>query len=201
MQDNRDLADILGVPEYFDIGELTEELNGYKPEKKHEDESDFDLGDVTEMLDDIGRGPKVGDTRRDGTVFAGKTADGKSEIYVMPQDLSRPILVDEAEAVAKRLNRSDDYNHGHRDWKVPDIDTLKVINHNLNYQFNVAAEGGYDSREPHVYMSAVDKADPSKVSAIDSRGMSYEFNKAQKVDKNKTPLYCRFVRVVPVGNY
>ena len=70
---------------------------------------------------------KPGEVMKDGTVFAGLTADGK-QIFAMPGDLDVTMTFNKAAKRVKELNAQNAY--GHNDWVIPEKSTLHTVLNN-----------------------------------------------------------------------
>lgn len=67
----------------------------------------------------------VGQKMADGSVFAGMTADGTSQIYAMPEDLDVTMTFNDAAKAVKKLNRQKYL--GHNDWQIGSIGVIRVL--------------------------------------------------------------------------
>jgi len=136
---------------------------------------------------------EIGTVMKDGTIFAGLTADGKQQIYAMPKDLNRTVTFNDAEKAVEELNA--DKVLGHDDWQIPDLDSLHVLRKNQNEgklkdTFKTVASRGVDS--PDWYWSSMqDHDDPSVAdTARFSDGLENWHG------KNTSRVSCRPVRLV-----
>ena len=137
----------------------------------------------------------------DGSIFAGFTADGKQQIYAMPQDiktrfLKRPAMTfNDAAKNVKKLNANKSL--GHDDWQIPSLENLRVLQRNQNKghlkgTFKTVARSG--SAYPCWYWSSTeDRSYPSNV-----HGVRFLEGYEKWFHKDNDRLSCRPVRLEPV---
>lgn len=73
---------------------------------------------------------EVGFKMADGSVFAGRTADGKQRIYAMPNDLDVCMTFNDAAKAVTTLNN--DKALGHDDWQIPSKKNLLSLQKKQN---------------------------------------------------------------------
>jgi hypothetical protein len=136
---------------------------------------------------------EIGQKMADGSVFAGMTADGKSEIYAMPEDLDLTMNFNEAARAVQKLNNQKALRHD--DWQIPTLENLYVLYKNQNEgalkgTFKTVARSGSDY--PDWYWS-------STVFRLDSSFMNnvcFSDGYEGCYLKNGKLLSCRPVRLV-----
>lgn len=74
------------------------------------------------MTHDANQYPKIGDKMPDGTVYAGLSPYTGKILFTAVEDASLKMTWDEAVTYTTKLNA-----HGHKDWRLPDLDELKVV--------------------------------------------------------------------------
>ena len=146
--------------------------------------------------------PELGQQTADG-VYAGLTADGKQQIYAMPEDLKTRFLMvlkrrltltfNDAAACVEGLNAKKAF--GHDDWQIPSLAVLQVLQvyqneGKLKGTFKTASSSGSDF--PDWYWSSTeDRGDSSFVHDVRfSDGFEHWF------PKDSTRLSCRPVRLI-----
>ncbi len=92
--------------------------------------------------------PEVGDQMQDGSVYAGLTADGKRQIFAMPEDFDVKLTFNEAAKRVAELNA--DHVLGHDDWQIPTLKSLSALQKNqnegkFNDTFSTKGEGYWSS--------------------------------------------------------
>jgi hypothetical protein len=117
-----------------DFGDVTVKVNGVRVEV-HTDGSVLAYTNnavkVLPIANDDGKSaapaePTIGDKMPDGTVYAGISPDTKMPMYATFADAPLTMSFNQATTVyAPELDA-----HGHRDWRVPTIDELKVLFNN-----------------------------------------------------------------------
>jgi hypothetical protein len=129
----------------------------------------------------------------DGSVFAGMTADGKQQIYAMPDDLDVTMTFNDAAKAVKKLNSQKAL--GHDDWQIPGKENLLILQKNQNEgtlkgTFKTAAASGSDY--PDWYWSSTEhRDDPSGVWAV-----RFSDGYGGWDPKDNLRLSCRPVRLV-----
>src|ERR1035437_7553017 len=106
--------------------------------------------------------PELGQKMKDGSVYAGLTADGKQQIYAMPTDLDVTMTFNDAAKAVKKLNSQKSL--GHDDWQIPALENVRVLQKNQNESalkgtFKTAASSGSDC--PVWYWSSTENRDGS----------------------------------------
>ncbi|MDE2337164.1 MAG: DUF1566 domain-containing protein [Alphaproteobacteria bacterium] len=107
-----------------------------------------------------GKSLELGAKMADGSVYAGLTADGKSRIFAMPEDLDVTMTFNNAAKAVKKLNSQKAL--GHDDWQIPLLENLRVLQKNQNEgalkgTFKTASSRG--SGYPHWYWSSTEFRD------------------------------------------
>lgn len=141
----------------------------------------------------------AGQKMADGSIFAGMTADGKSQIYAMPEDLDVTMTFNNAAKAVKQLNNQKAL--GHDDWQIPSLENVHVLYNNRNEgalkgTFNTSGSAssnkGRSAVFPDWYWSSTeDRVNPSDVWVVrvsDGDGGWYP--------KDGPRLSCRPVRLV-----
>ncbi|MFA5911064.1 MAG: DUF1566 domain-containing protein [Vicinamibacterales bacterium] len=136
----------------------------------------------------------AGQKMADGSVFAGMTADGKQQIYAMPNDLDVCMTFNDAAKAVKKLNNNKSL--GHDDWHIPNKENLLVLQKNQNEgalkgTFNTSNKGS-GSGFPYWYWSSTeDGANPSGV-----WGVRFPDGDEGRDGKDNGRLSCRPVRLL-----
>ena len=73
---------------------------------------------------------ELGAKMTDDSVYAGLTADRKSQIFAMPEDLDVTMKFNNAAKAVKTLNSQKAL--GHDDWQIPSLENLRVLQKNQN---------------------------------------------------------------------
>jgi len=81
------------------------------------------------------KGPRIGDTMSDGTIYAGISPETGKPIYTTPADAPDFITFDMEQAYVAGLR-----THGRTDWRMPSKGELQVLFKNR------AAIGGFNTR-------------------------------------------------------
>ena len=136
-----------------------------------------------------------GQTMADGTVYAGLSADGKSRMFAMPEDLCMSETFNEAVKTVSIVNRQKEY--GHDDWQIPSLENLRVLQKNQNEgvlkgSFKTAASSGSDC--PDWYWSSTD----GPHGADSARVVRFADGDENWYPKDFNRLSCRPVRLVPI---
>jgi len=143
---------------------------------------------------------KVGDVMKDGSIFAGLTANGKQQIYAMPTDLSVTLTFNGAVKSVKKLNA--DKALGHDDWQIPSLEDLRVLQKNQNEgdlkdTFNTSGNKGSGTGYPGLYLSSTeDRGSSSYVPYV--QGVRFSDGLESLNYKDRSRLSCRPVRLVEV---
>jgi hypothetical protein len=135
---------------------------------------------------------ELGAKMADGTVYAGLTPGGTSQIFAMPVDLPVLMTFNDAAKAVQELNGQKAF--GHDDWQIPSLEGLRVLYkiHNegaLKGTFNTVVSG---SDGPGWYWSSTEYRDnPSYVWGV-------RFSEGSEVWhlKDTFRLSCRPVRLV-----
>jgi len=138
---------------------------------------------------------EIGARMADGSIFAGLTADGKQQIYAMPNDLIVCVTFNDAAKVVRKLNEKNTL--GHDDWQIPSSDSLHILYKNQNEgalkgTFNTSADLGSGFVFPQCYWSSTKCPDnPSFVEDVRFSGGGGAWDR-----KDDVRLSCRPVRLV-----
>ena len=138
-----------------------------------------------------------GQKMADGSVFAGMTADGKQQIYAMPEDLDVTMTFNDAAKAVKKLNSQKAL--GHDDWQIASLENTRVLYKNQNEgalkdTFNTSGNKGSGSSCPVWYWSSTeDRGNSSFVPVVRFSGGDELW-----VHKDYGRLSCRPVRLVAV---
>jgi len=138
----------------------------------------------------------AGQKMADGSVFAGLTADGKSQIYAMPDDLDVTMTFNDAAKAVKKLNNNKAL--GHDDWQIPAIENVRILQKNQNEgslkgTFKTASSSG--SGYPGWYWSSTEY----RVVSSYVHGVRFSDGYELWYLKDYGRLSCRPVRLVPVA--
>jgi len=139
--------------------------------------------------------PDLGDKMADGTIYAGLTADGKQQIYAMPQDLDVCMTFNDAASAVKKLNK--DKALGYNDWEIPSLENLRILQKNkdqgsLKGAFNLTHDQGSGKGSPGWYWSSTKGRDDSSFVLFVRFSDGYE----DWGHKGASRLSCRPVRLV-----
>jgi hypothetical protein len=139
---------------------------------------------------------EIGETVDDGSIYAGLTADGKSQVFTLTLDLDVAMTFNDVAKAVRRMNSQ--RVHGHDDWQIPSKDALEVLQKNQNERalkgtFETAASSGSDY--PGWYWSSTEDRDhPSVVWVVRFSGGLGDWD-----PKDFVRLSCRPVRLVGVS--
>jgi len=138
----------------------------------------------------------LGQQTADG-VYAGPTADGKQQIYAMPEDLDVTMTFNDAAKAVKKLNSQKVL--GHDDWQIGNLEVTRILQKNQNEgalkgTFKTAASSG--SGFPDWYWSSTEDRDgPSYV-----HGVRFSDGDEDWGHKDIIRLSCRPVRLVATSS-
>ena len=106
---------------------------------------------------------ELGTAMADGSVYAGKAADGRL-ILAMPNDLDVAMTFNDAAKAVKTINKNKSL--GHDDWEIPSLENLRILQKNkdegaLKGSFNLTGSTGGVSDYPDYYWSSTEGRDCS----------------------------------------
>jgi hypothetical protein len=140
---------------------------------------------------------EIGARLADGSIYAGLTVDGKSQIFAMPTDLNVTMTFNDAAKAVQELNNQKAL--GHDDWQIPSLENLRVLDKHQNEgalkgTFKTATSSG--SGYPVWYWSSTEDRDhPSVV-----WGVRFSVGTADWDPKDHYRLSCRPVRLVEASS-
>ncbi len=141
--------------------------------------------------------PEIGDQMQDGSVYAGLTADGKRQIFAMPEDFDMTLTFNEAAKQVAKLNAGQALTHD--DWEIPKLEYLQALRDNQNKgkfkdSFKVAAANRHNLLD--CYWSSGTYGDPL------TPVINFSGDEPGLVDKDSLDVNCncRLVRLVPVAS-
>lgn len=139
---------------------------------------------------------EIGTRMADGSIYAGLTNDGRSQIFALPTDLHATKFFNEAAKAVQRLNNLK--CHGHDDWQIPSLDVLAVLQTNVNEgnlkgTFNTTLSSRSDRVVDWYWSSTKRCADQTLVWVV-----RFPDGDVDSCRKNDARLSCRPVRLVSV---
>ena len=141
---------------------------------------------------------ELGTAMADGSVYAGKAADGRL-ILAMPNDLDVTMTFNDAAKAVKTINKNKSL--GHDDWEIPSLENVRILQKNkdegaLKGSFNLTGSKASGSDFPDWYWSSTEDRDyPSCVLIV-------RFSDGHELwhHKDDIRLSCRPVRLVAASS-
>jgi hypothetical protein len=140
---------------------------------------------------------EIGEKMADGTIYAGMTADGKQQIYAMPDNLDVCMTFNDAAKAVEKLNSQKAL--GHDDWQIPALENVYVLYKNQNEgalrgTFNTNGNKGSVSDYPYWYWSSTKK---DRINSSYMRSVRFSDGDGAWHSKDHYRFSCRPVRLAP----